>query len=174
MVEVSIASASILEGTGGAVSLVFDITLSEASLSDVTVNYRTLGGTADSDFDFVEANTFFTISAGDTSTTVSISLVEDALDEADENFILELFNPVNAVFPGTSPTLRANGTILDDDGAGGNLALFVNDLQILESDGGGRVAVFEVILSRPPATGLTLDYTTSDGSAKAGSDYTAT
>ena len=39
-------------------------------------------------------------------------------------------------------------------GAGSNLALFVSDPVITEGDAGQKLAVFEVLLSRPASVGL--------------------
>ena len=45
---------------------------------------------------------------------------------------------------------------------------------MIEGDAGNQDAVFKVHLSRDPAQSITLDYTTSDGSAQAGQDYQTT
>nr|WP_228028481.1 Calx-beta domain-containing protein [Donghicola mangrovi] len=52
--------------------------------------------------------------------------------------------------------------------------LFVSDPVIVEDDKGTKKAVFEILLSEPASSALTVDYTTKDGSATAGKDYIAT
>ena len=64
--------------------------------------------------------------------------------------------------------------ILDNDGSTSDRALFVSDPLILETDSGGQEAVFEIRLSEPSNTAITVDYATADGTARAGEDYTAT
>ena len=49
----------------------------------------------------------------------------------------------------------------------------VGDVTVAEGDSGGRSAVFTVGLSKPPTATLAVNYTTVDGTARAGVDYTA-
>ena len=157
----------------------FVVSLSEPALDAVTVNYRTLLGTA-SDADLYSPSTHrsnngaVTFAAGQTSAEIYILTRTDSADEVDEHIVMELFNPNGATFAGGAPVARATGVILDDDGAGSNLALFVSDPVIVEGDSGTRSAVFEVRLSQPAASAFTVAYNTVDGSARAGQDYTAT
>ncbi|NVO29558.1 aggregation factor core protein MAFp3, partial [Donghicola sp. C2-DW-16] len=90
------------------------------------------------------------------------------------SFILELSNPSeNAAFSGGAEALRVTGVILDDDGTGANTELFVSDPEVIEGDAGTKLAVFEVRLSQPASSALTVSYATKDGSAVSGADYTA-
>ena len=125
---------------------------------------------------FRTRTSFITFFAGETTAIINVTIEDlDTLDETDEAIVVELFNPTGgAELAGGEETLRATGWILDDDGSGSNLALFVSDARIVEGDAGTKEAVFEVSLSRPSASSITLAYATSDGSATAGEDYTAT
>ena len=62
------------------------------------------------------------------------------------------------------------GTILDDDGP----ALQITDVKKLEGSSGINAYRFIVTLSVPSSTPVTVEYATADGTATAGSDYTAT
>ncbi|MCX7567653.1 aggregation factor core protein MAFp3, partial [Sulfitobacter sp. F26169L] len=175
--QISIESASASESA----DIIFVVSLSEASLSDITVEYRAIGdGSAlvdASDFGVRSpADTFtLTIPAGQTSATINYSNTRfNRTDELDENFTVQLSNPVGAVLDGGEPVLTATGVFLDDDGSDQDRALFVSDPIILEGDNGTKQAVFELRLSEAYTDNITLDYTTVDGTAKAGSDYTAT
>ncbi|WP_319414306.1 Calx-beta domain-containing protein [uncultured Cohaesibacter sp.] len=159
----------------------FTITLSEASDAEVTVNYKTLqDGSAlwgnnndvESTSNYPSSGTF-TFEAGETVGTIYISINSDYADEYDENFTLALSGPTNATLAGGEDTLTATGVILDDDGTGSNLALFVSDPTIMEGDTGTKQAVFEIQLSQAYSKDITLSYTTQNGTATAGSDYTA-
>ncbi|MEC4852562.1 MAG: DUF4347 domain-containing protein, partial [Jaaginema sp. PMC 1079.18] len=58
----------------------------------------------------------------------------------------------------------------------GNIAtpsLSINDISVTEGDNGTLNAVFSVRLSHTPQSNVTVDYTTADNTATAGSDYTA-
>ena len=160
--------------------LSFEVTLSEPALDAVSFQYRALPGTADSadvrsGFDSLN-NTYgqATIAPGDTSVTINIRLDSDGVDERDESVVLQLSNlSPNADFAGGETVLRASGVILDDDGSGSNLSLFVSDPILTEGDAGTKEAVFEVRLSQPATSAFSVNYSTRDISARAGSDYVA-
>lgn len=153
--------------------LYFQVTLSEPTDEEVTFSYKTVAGTGSVSTDFYNVVKTGVIEAGQTSTVVRVTMGSDSLDEADESVWFEISNPVNAALSGGEKTLTALGIIEDDDGSGSNLSLFVSKPVVTEGDTGSRNAVFEVTLSKPHATDLTLAFTTQDGTAKAGSDYVA-
>ncbi|APZ54167.1 putative calcium-binding protein [Salipiger abyssi] len=150
-------------------------------MDSVTLDYRTLlNGTA-SDFDTRYASTSssnngtVTFAPGETNATISIRADSDTTDEPDEAITLELSNlSENADFANGEAVTRVFGTILDNDGDGSNLSVFVSDPVIVEGDNGAREAVFDIVLSREVNDSFSLSYYTVDGSAQAGSDYTAT
>ena len=152
----------------------FIVTLSEPSLATVTVSYRTVAdGSALEGSDYYGQTGTLSFLPGETQKTITIDHIYKSADESDENYTVELFSPDNAVLSGGEPTLRATGIILDDNGAANDLALFVSDPEILEGASGTKTAVFELILSEPADSDITLSYTTADGTAKAGQDYVA-
>ncbi|HRN83005.1 DUF4347 domain-containing protein, partial [Nitrosomonas europaea] len=166
---------AVTEGNSSGKYLEFTVTLSEPAISTVRIYYRTLdaASTATGKVDYNEASSYIQIAAGESSGTISVQVYGDSTDEVDESVVLELYNPSNAVFPDGANTLRTTGVILDDDGTANNRALFVSQVQIVESNDGSQQAVFEVQLSRPSTDSITLSYTTADGSALAGQDYQA-
>src|SRR6185437_375649 len=165
------------EITEGASQLRFVVSLSKPSLITVTVDVHTVGGTAFENIDFERLGQggvgTVTFVPGETSKIVEIGTLADRLVEPDENFTLELFNPHGAKLANDAPALRANGVILDNSGAGAKPSLFVSDPILLEGDSGTKLAQFTVSLSRPSETTITLPYSTVDGTATAGEDYTA-
>ncbi|MDB6151457.1 MAG: retention module-containing protein, partial [Chthoniobacter sp.] len=139
--RLSISDLSYAENLSGDPTKVFTVTLSGASQNPVTVSYRTIAGTALAGTDFTAvANGLLTFAPGEISKTISIALVDDLLDEADEAFQVQLENPTNA----TLSDAFATGTIVDDDAAP---ALVINDVEIVEGDSGTSNAVFTVSLS---------------------------
>ena len=157
--------------------LSFTITLTEAAAAAVTVSYRLWSGTGQAGSDVYSFNSgdSVTFNPGETTKTVTWRVSADTLNEPDEAVVLEVFGATGpAQLDGGAPVLRATGWVLDDDGAGNNLALFTSNPVVVEGQSGNRQAVFDISLSRPAASALSLAYTTVDGSARAGEDYVAT
>ncbi|MFN8524263.1 MAG: Calx-beta domain-containing protein, partial [Chloroflexota bacterium] len=158
------------EGNAGASNLVFTVTLLPASGQTVTVVAQTANGTgangavAGQDYTAVGPTTL-TFNPGVTSQTVAVSILGDVLGEADETFVVSLSSPTNA----TIATAQAVGTIQNDDVP----ALSVNDVSVVEGSAGSTAATFTVSLSQPSALTVTVQVQTANGTATAGSDYTA-
>ncbi len=107
----SVADASVVEGNSGQVNLAFVVSLSAPTSLPVTFTYTTTGNTATAGADFESISTQATIPAGQTSTTVNVRVIGDAIFEPNETLTLTLSNPTNAtIADGT-----AIGTITNDD-----------------------------------------------------------
>jgi hypothetical protein len=103
---------------------------------------------------------------GVTSKTVTVPVIGDVLDEADETFAFLLADPLGA---GVSRG-RALAKILDNDPLP---ALSINDVSLTEGNSGTVNAVFTVTLSKASGRTVTVKYATADGTAVAPSDYKA-
>ena len=162
---VTIKNASATESDG---EIVFEVELSAASIRQVTVDYRTVDGTATAPEDYGTASGSLTFAAGQTSGSITIRVVDDALDEADrETFTVLLSAPENARFD--EDTVSATGAIMDDDDPP---AISIHDASAKESAKGG--ISFRVSLSAASGREVAVSYRTEDGTAKAGEDYGAT
>ena len=161
--SLSIDDATVAEVSGA--TAVFTVTLSETSNQDVTVNYATSNGTAAAGSDYTASNGTLTIQAGSTTGTITVPILDDSVDEANETFTVTLNSPTNATISGGS----GRGTITDNDDPP---SLRINDVIVMEAS--GARAVFTVTLSAVSGQVVTVDYATSDVTAVAGSDYTAT
>ena len=106
---VSIADARVEEAAGAV--LAFAVTLSRSTGQDVTVDYATSDGTAEAGADYTATSGTLTMSAGSTSGTIEVPVLDDAHDDDDETLTLTLSNPTNAVI--TDGT--ATGTIDNND-----------------------------------------------------------
>jgi PKD repeat protein len=163
--EVSVAGVSVAEGNTGTSTAVFTVTLSEASDLTVTVDYATSDGTAVAGSDYLAASGTLTFAPGETSKTVAVTILGDTVDELDEQFTLALSNPTNVTLAGGPAT----GTIVDDEAA----ELSVGDAAVTEGHTGTVAATFTVTLSSLSDRPVTVNYATANGTATAGSDYTA-
>ena len=132
---------------------------------DCEANFETFNGTAFAGEDYVSTsgNTFYyagTLSG--TAQVLPVGLMNDDLDEPDEDFVVELFNPTAAVLgPQTVHTV----TILDDDPPP---ELSAADVQIDEGAGFVRVTLE---LSMQTSFEVTVNYATADGTAVAPLDF---
>lgn len=106
---VSVSGGSIMEEDSD-ITLTVDITLSQASTSDISVEVATLERTATAE-DFTPVNTILRIDAGNTSATIDITIIGDDITEDDETFQVILSEPFNA----TLGTEAATFTITNDD-----------------------------------------------------------
>ena len=87
------------------------MTLDRASTLTVTVDYATSNGTATAGADYTATSGTLTFAPGETAETVSVPLLDDAIDDGEETMTLTLSNASNArIADGT-----ATGTINNSD-----------------------------------------------------------
>jgi len=168
---VSVSDVDIREGSSGAVAANFAVTISAPvpTGQTVTVHVATANGTATAGSDYQAVATDLTWNPGDPAEkTVAVTVNGDTRKEGNETFIVKLSSPVNAQI--TDPS--GVGTILDDDGV---FHVTVGDTAAEEGNTGTGPMTFAVTLSAHPATGQTVSVhlATANGTATAGSDYTA-
>jgi hypothetical protein len=163
---VSAAAASVAEGNTGTAALTFTVSLSNASYQTITVSYAASDGTATAGSDYTVASGTLTFAPGETSKTVTVSVTGDTTYEANETLTLTLSAPSNA----TLGTATATGIIVNDDPVP---TVLVSPAGVAEGDSGTAALTFTVALSGPSELPIAVNYATADGSATAGSDYTA-
>ena len=165
----SIGDLSVAEGNGDHAHFMFMVMLDKAADGPVTVAYSTANGTATAGSDYVASNGTVTFAAGETSKMVHVDIKGDVLAEGNETFTVNLANAAGAtIADGT-----ATGTILDDDGAPVLPALSIADLAVAEGNGEHAHFMFTVALDKAASGPVTVAYSTSNGTATAGSDYVA-
>ena len=154
----SVADAT---GTEGG-TLGFRVTLSAASAGTASVGYALEDGTAVAGTDYTAVAGTLTFAPGETLRTVTVELLDDAVDEPTETFTIRLSSPGNAGIA----TGSAQGTVLDDDGAP---QLAVRGGSARE----GETLDFAVTVAGSRSEVVRVSYATRDGTARAGADYTA-
>src|SRR6476619_5687931 len=166
--DVSIDDQSITEGNAGTSTITFNVTLSHASSDTVSVDYTTTDGTATTaDGDYDAATGTVTFDPGQTAKTVDVTVNGDLTHESDESFTVDLSNESNASILAGSGA----GTILDDDASP---TISVTNASVAEGNVGDTTLPFDVTLSVVSAGTVTVDYTTTNGSATvADGDYAA-
>ncbi len=142
----------------------FPVTLTAASGLTVTVEFATTDDTATAGADYTSVNGTLTFTPGVTSQTVNVPVLDDALDEADETFFVDLTTPTNA----TITDAQGVGTIVDNEAAP---TISIDDVTVdPEAD---TTADFTVSLDAASGLTVTVAYATADGTATAGADYTS-
>jgi Ca2+-binding RTX toxin-like protein len=122
--EIAFGDVATAEGDDGMTTAVFDVTLSRAHMTAVTVDWATADGTAAAPGDYTAANGTLTFAAGDASETIAVEVLGDFDDEADETFVVDFTNASNADLPDA----QAVGTVTDDDTAPGATTSAATDI----------------------------------------------
>ena len=158
-------TSSAYTATETAGTTVVSVTLSGPVAVTVTVDYAASPGTATS-ADFSLPGGTLSFAPGVLTQTVVISVTDDLIYEGDETLGLALSAPSNANL-GTPAT--ASLTIVDDDPAP-TVQLTSAAYTATETAG---TAVFTVTLSAAAGITVTVNYSTTPGTATAGADYLA-
>lgn len=109
-----VSDAQITEGNSGSVTLNFDVTLSNASASNIDFNYATADGTAKASSDYVAKSGTLRFAPGRLTQRISVTVKGDLLNEPNEVFYLNLSNAIGAKIADN----RGVGTIINDDASG--------------------------------------------------------
>ena len=157
-----------VSGAEASGTISFSVLLTNASGTTVRVDYATADGSAIAGSDYTATSGTLTFNPGQTSKTVPLTIVNDALAEDDETFTLNLSNATGGI---AIADAQGVGTIVNDDL---DPTVSVGNASVVEGDLGTTVLSLPVTLSGPSGREVDVDYATSDGTATAGSDYTAT
>ena len=133
----------------------------------VAVDYSTTDGTAQSGVDYTATAGTLSFASGVTSKTFTVPILNDSRVTAARTVILTLGNPTGSITIVTPST--ATLTITDDDVAG-IIEFGAPVFDIAENAGSAIITVAR--RSGTAGGGDRGNYTTSDGTATAGSDYT--
>jgi CSLREA domain-containing protein len=153
------------EGNTGTTSFTFTVTKTGSTALSSSVDFTTQDGTATvTNNDYTVNTGTLSFAAGETTKTIEVLVTGDAINEATEAFTVHLSNPSGATISDADGT----GTITNDDP---QPTFTVANTAI--SEGGGNATV---TVTKNGATDFTtsVHYATSDGSATAPADYTAT
>jgi hypothetical protein len=159
--DLSINDVSQVEGNTGTSTFAFTVSLdSPAPAGGVTFLASTADGTANAGSDYVPlVNQPGTITAGNTSTTVNVTVNGDTTGEANETFFVNISSVTNA----TVADGQGQGTILNDDSAPAAGQLIISEFRLRGSAGAN-----DEFIELYNTQNLPLTVTSSDGSAGLG------
>jgi hypothetical protein len=140
------------------------VKLSFAYDEAVTIPFATANGTAVSGSDYTTTSGSITIPAGRIAQTLIVPILGDRIPESTEEFLVNLGSATNA----TIAEGQGVATIRDNEPL-----ISINSVCKNEGNSGTRLFVFTVRLSAVYSQAVTVDYSTADGTALAGSDYRA-
>src|SRR5262249_51231347 len=164
----SVADASVTEGTSGATIVDVVVSLNRASEGPITVHYATQDDTAVAGVDYVAASGTLSFAAGETTKVLHIQVNGDTDFEPDETFQVVLSDPTGSRIVDGTATVRIN-----NDDTPPPPSFSIGDATLVEGTGAGTsVMRFRVTLSEVLETDVTVDFATADRTANAGSDYT--
>jgi chitinase len=162
---VTIDNVSVTEGNAGKKSATFTISRLGPASGPASVSWATADETARADSDYTAVpSTVVTFAAGERTKYASVAILGDTLLEPDETFKVTLASPVNTMI--AHPT--GIGSIVNDD-----TGLSIDDVSVTEGNSGATLATFTITRSGSTTGTSSVMWSTANGTASAGSDYTA-
>lgn len=131
----------------------------------VSVAFKTVNGSAIADSDFTSTTGTLTFAAGQVFAAIQVPILNDAVDEPDEFFRVELSSPGGGASVGARSV--ATRFIISDDSAGGLLEI-AGDISVNESAG---AATLTIVRTGDSSRAVTVNFFTGDFTTTAGSDY---
>lgn len=161
--DFSIADSAADEADG---TIAFTVTRGGDVSYAASVTFETVDGSALAGSDFAAASGTLNFAAGETSHAITIDLLDDVAQEADETVVVRLSDPAGAYTP-TVSRADATGTITDGDVPAD---FSIADLTVSEDAGTASVTVTR---AGDVTVAATIDFATESGTALAGRDFTA-
>ncbi|NIO10167.1 MAG: hypothetical protein GTO40_20050, partial [Deltaproteobacteria bacterium] len=131
-------------------TMMVTVQLSSVSGLDVTVPFS-VGGTASDPADYTITASPITIPAGSLTANITITVIDDALDENDETVIVTMGVPTNVT---AGPIDVHTATIVDNDTAGVTIDLIDGSVDVDET--GPTNDTYTVVLDTQPANDVTM------------------
>ena len=172
--SLSIGNDSVTKGASGTTDATFIVSLSAASGRTVTVHYATANGgshpaaSTGPQSDYAPTSGTLTFNPGQTSESITVPIYGDTTYDLPETFLVNLSSPTYA----TLATSTATGTIKNNNPMP---AISVSSPSVVETSNPSAkvLADFQVTLTGATDVPVTVAYATANGTALAGTAYTA-
>jgi hypothetical protein len=165
--QLSVGDIGFLAPTSGTMTATFTVTLSPSSGSTVGVNYQTSDGSALQGTHYNAAAGTLSFAPGVTTKTVSVTIKADPTQFSDVYFFLNL----NTQTPAGIVIQRSSANAYIETSAFSPM-ISVASGTITKPASGTITEPFTVTLSAASSNTVSVNYSTSNGSAVAGTDYT--
>jgi len=170
----SAATSAFAEGDSGTTTLALAVVRTETN-GTASVDYATADGTAEAGTDYTATSGTLNFANGVSLMNVNVVISGDGANEDDETFTVTLTNLTSAYGGGSLATSVHTATITNDDTCAIGFSSTTSSFAEGGSGdpGGGPILALGVVRSDTNGT-ASVDYATADGTAEAGTDYTAT
>jgi Calx-beta domain len=165
IISIATATTSFTETNDTNATITLTVNRTGTTFNQCTVNFATTNVSATAGSDYLATNGTLTFAAGVSTTQIVVAMLYDDLQETNEIFRVVLSGPVDATI-GTGTNVV---TIVDDDVS--SLAITTNAVAVAEA---GTNVTFTIIRTGATNTAVAADFTTTNVTASAGSDYIAT
>jgi hypothetical protein len=166
----SIADLSLPEGNVQN-NATLTVTLSSPAILPTTIEFDTAADTganpATEGSDYTATSGTVTFAVGETEKTITVPIIGDLLNEPDETFRVVLSSPVGVAIADAEAIV----TIENDDALP---EITINNVTVVEPTAGTATALFEVRLSNPVNSPVSVTFATANGTATEPGDYTNT
>jgi Ca2+-binding RTX toxin-like protein len=161
---VAITNAVVQEADSGTTFATLTVTLAEASVGVISLDFTTVDGTAVSPSDYTSTSGTITFNVGETSKDIVIPIVGDLAGEGPESFFVDITNVVGAIVANARGTV----TIQDNDAT-----LSIDD--VTQAEGAALSSfIFTVSLNAASSGTVSVDYQIASGNATTGVDVVNT
>jgi len=166
--SLSINDVTLAEGNAGSTNTTFTVSLSApAGPGGVTFDIATANSTATAGTDYAaQSLSGQAIPAGSSTYAFTVLVNGDTINEPSETFFVNVTNVTNAVVTDG----QGQGTITNDDPLP---TLSIDNASLTEGNAGSANMVFTVTLSAASGQTVSVNFATANGTATAGSDFTA-
>jgi PKD repeat protein len=168
MPTMSVSNVTVQAPTSGTTTATFTVSLSAPVSDPFQVYYTTADGTARAGLDYTAASGYLSFAAGQASASVVVTVAGDPVYDVDKTFNLNLL-PLSAG-GGAAPFASGTATI---QSTAPPPTVSIRGVIVTDVDEGTTPAQFYVWLEGGTQAPLTVDYTTVDDTAVAGTDYVA-
>src|SRR3989442_3391344 len=166
--RLAVSSTSLVEGNSGQKMMTFAVAPSNGDSLQMSVDYATVAGpSAREGVDYLPvAGTLVFPPESTDPQFITVPIVGNLRHQPTHKVFLRLLNAIEAVLDG----IDGQGDIVDDDPIP---SITINDVTVGEPISGTVNAVVNVTLSNDTDDVVTVNYSTGDGTAVAGTDYLA-
>lgn len=151
---------------------IITVVRTDGSTGAANVNYATSNGTAVTGTDYGSVSNSLSFASGETSKTFTVSIADNSSIDGNRNFNITLSNPTGGAALGDVPSTSI--MIFDDETltyGTGSLKFTKSAYSVTEASGVALVTVQRIGGAKNK---VTVSFATSNGTALASSDYTAT